>query len=76
MKLEEPGGRGPPARSQDDATVGYGFQRIPPEAEFSQFTQKQQRWASGDDTIIDVSLFLGYRKRIIFLLGINNNFCC
>lgn len=56
MKLlggtDEGGGR--PGRTQDDANVGYGFQRHPHEQEFSQFAQKQARWASGDDAIIDV----------------------
>lgn len=59
MKLlggtDDGGGRGPPARTQDDAAVGYVFQRHPHEQEFTQFAQKQPRWASGDDTIIDVS---------------------
>lgn len=55
------GGQGPPInRSQDDAAVGYVFQRHPHEADFhfahKQPTQPQQpRWASGDETIIDVS---------------------
>lgn len=59
MKLlgsaEESGGRGQPPRSQDDAAVGYGFQRHVHDPEFSQYAQKQHRWASGDDTIMDVS---------------------
>lgn len=56
------GGRGPSAhRSQDDAAVGYVFQRHPHEADFSHFSHKQMpqpppRWASGDETIIDVSI--------------------
>jgi len=58
MKLlgsaDEGGGRGPPSRSQDDAAVGYVFQRHPHDPEFPQFSQKQPRWASGDDAIIDV----------------------
>ena len=55
------GGRGPSAhRSQDDAAVGYVFQRHPHEADFQHFSHKQTpqpppRWASGDETIIDVS---------------------
>lgn len=50
------GGRGPPNRSQDDAAVGYVFQRHPHEPEFPHFPHKQQpRWASGDEAIIDVS---------------------
>ncbi|XP_055695961.1 maternal protein pumilio isoform X3 [Lutzomyia longipalpis] len=56
MKLlggtDDGGGRGPPARSQDDAAVGYVFQRHSHEPEFHQF--KQPRWASGDDAIIDM----------------------
>lgn len=39
------GVRGPPNRTQDDASVVYG----------NVYSQKQQRWASGDDAIIDVS---------------------
>lgn len=39
------GCRGPPNRTQDDASVGYGYV----------YTHKQPRWASGDDAIIDVS---------------------
>uniref|UniRef100_U5EQG3 Putative pumilio n=1 Tax=Corethrella appendiculata TaxID=1370023 RepID=U5EQG3_9DIPT len=56
MKLlggHDDGGRCPPIRSQDDAAVGYVFQRHPHEAEFNNFAQKQSRWASGDDAIID-----------------------
>lgn len=61
MKLlgsaDDSGGRGQPvmSRSQDDAAVGYVFQRHAHDPEFSQFAQKQHRWASGDDTIMDVS---------------------
>lgn len=49
--------RDAPARSQDDATVGYVFQRTHPHEEFPQFaTAKQEtRWATGDDGI-DVSI--------------------
>lgn len=50
--------RGPAGRSQDDAAVGYGFQRHPNEPEFPQFTHKQHRWATGDDAIIDVRINL------------------
>lgn len=56
------GGRGPSShRSQDDAAVGYVFQRHPHEtADFPHFSHKQApqppRWASGDETIIDVSI--------------------
>lgn len=67
MKLlggtDEGGGRG---RTQDDAAVGYGFQRHPHEQEFSQFAQKQARWASGDDAIIDVCVKF-YLKLFFFL---------
>lgn len=41
-------------RSQDDAAVGYEFQR-PPDPEFLTFGNKQARWALGDESIIDVS---------------------
>lgn len=51
---------GGPGRTQDDAAVGYGFQRHPHEQEFSQFAQKQARWASGDDAIIDVCVKKNY----------------
>lgn len=42
-----------PQRTQDDAAVGYVFQR-PPDPEFPPFGPKQARWALGDDSIIDV----------------------
>ncbi|CAH0557970.1 unnamed protein product [Brassicogethes aeneus] len=41
-----------PHRTQDDAAVGYVFQR-PPDPEFPQYGPKQLRWAHGDDSIID-----------------------
>ncbi|XP_022918908.1 maternal protein pumilio isoform X2 [Onthophagus taurus] len=41
-----------PQRTQDDAAVGYEFQR-PPDPEFPAFGQKQARWALGDDSIIE-----------------------
>ncbi|KAK9869451.1 hypothetical protein WA026_003205 [Henosepilachna vigintioctopunctata] len=43
-----------PQRTQDDASVGYVFQR-PPDPEFTTFAPKQLRWANmaGDDSIID-----------------------
>lgn len=44
-----------PQRTQDDAAVGYVFQR-PPDPEFPAFGHKQARWALGDDSIIDVSI--------------------
>ncbi|ETN64408.1 hypothetical protein AND_003825 [Anopheles darlingi] len=58
MKLlgghDDGGGRNAaPIRTQDDAAVGYVFQRHPNETEFNQFAPKQSRWASGDDNIID-----------------------
>ena len=41
---------GPGVRSQDDATVGYFFQR--PQTDMAQqFNQK--RWAAGDDSVIE-----------------------
>lgn len=43
-------------RAQDDAAVGYGFQRHPNEVEFPHY-DKQSRWASGDDAIIEVNFF-------------------
>nr|CAI5826007.1 unnamed protein product [Callosobruchus analis] len=39
-------------RSQDDAAVGYVFQR-PPDPDFNSFGPKQLRWAPGDDSIIE-----------------------
>ncbi|XP_044266100.1 maternal protein pumilio-like isoform X6 [Tribolium madens] len=41
-----------PQRTQDDAAVGYVFQRQP-DPEFPSFGPKQLRWALGDDSIID-----------------------
>lgn len=38
-------------RSQDDAMVGYFFQRPQSDAELNQYTSK--RWALGDDSIIE-----------------------
>ena len=61
-----------PGRSQDDASVGYVFQRPHPhEAEFSQFAPKQTRWATGEDHNIDVSIhtsFLKIHLRLEFLI--------
>lgn len=45
-----------PHRTQDDAAVGYVFQR-PPDPEFPSFGPKQLRWTHGDDSFIDVSIF-------------------
>lgn len=65
------GGRGPSShRSQDDAAVGYVFQRHPHEtADFPHFPHKQTpqpppRWASGDETIIDVSVYTHIRIHV------------
>lgn len=49
-------GTSAPGRSQDDATVGYVFQRTPQDPEFPPFGPKHQRWALGDDTAIDVRI--------------------
>ena len=38
------------ARSQDDATVGYGFQR--PQADFSH-DYIAKRWTTGDDSVLE-----------------------
>lgn len=43
------------ARSQDDATVHYVFQREPQEGELPSLAPKQ-RWAVGDDSIAEVCL--------------------
>uniref|UniRef100_A0AAR5Q323 PUM-HD domain-containing protein n=1 Tax=Dendroctonus ponderosae TaxID=77166 RepID=A0AAR5Q323_DENPD len=43
---------GGPQRTQDDAAVGYVYQR-PPDPEFPPFGPKQLRWAHGDDAIIE-----------------------
>lgn len=61
------GSRGPSVnRSQDDAAVGYVFQRHPHEADFPHFSHKQTpqppRWASGDETIIDVSMLCAFNS--------------
>lgn len=49
LKLEMERG---PQQTQDDASVGYVYQR-PPDPEFTTFAPKQLRWALGDDSIID-----------------------
>jgi hypothetical protein len=49
------------ARSQDDAMVGYVFQRPQCDPDFPippPFNKQQQRWALGDESIIDVSTFI------------------
>ncbi|KAL1513303.1 hypothetical protein ABEB36_002725 [Hypothenemus hampei] len=43
---------GGPQRTQDDAAVGYVFQR-PVDPEFPPFASKQLRWAHGDDALIE-----------------------
>lgn len=64
---EEPGEAGlqnsrvSQARSQDDTTVHYVFQREPQEAELPSLAPKQ-RWAVGEDAIVEVSLkYFGVR---------------
>ncbi|XP_076254783.1 maternal protein pumilio-like isoform X4 [Rhynchophorus ferrugineus] len=51
-EMDRGGGLGGPQRTQDDAAVGYVFQRAP-DPEFPPFGPKQLRWAHGDDSIID-----------------------
>lgn len=74
------GGRGPSShRSQDDAAVGYVFQRHPHEsADFPHFSHKQPpqppRWASGDETIIDVSIHL--LSILLYGFCVVFGFCC
>lgn len=53
-------------RSQDDAAVGYVFQRHPHEPEFPHFAHKAPRWASGDEAIIDVSVILFLQFFVVF----------
>lgn len=60
--LSQPPGEGSrpqPARSQDDATVGYLFQR--PQSDFpAPYGKRLGRWALGDESIMEsVSLFVG-----------------
>lgn len=43
-------------RSQDDAMVGYFFQRPQTDPDFQNYTGKQSRWALGDDSVLEVSL--------------------
>lgn len=40
-------------RSQDDAMVGYFFQRPQTDPDFQNY-QKQSRWALGDDSVLEV----------------------
>lgn len=63
-------GVGQSNRTQDDAAVGYVFQRHPHEPEFPHFAHKAPRWASGDDGIIDVSIIhvLHYARPLLFCL--------
>lgn len=42
---------------QNENPVGYNLHRHPNEPDFPQFSHKQQTWATGDDAIINVSLF-------------------
>lgn len=44
------------ARSQDDEQVNYLYQR--PDNDFVHHHKGQQRWALGDDSVIDVSAYL------------------
>lgn len=41
-------------RSQDDAMVGYFFQRPQTDPDFQNYTGKQSRWALGDDSVLEV----------------------
>lgn len=71
------GGQGPPMnQSQDDAAVGYVFQRHPHEADFH-FAHKQApqppRWASGDEPIIDVSTSSYCAQILITLFPLSPN---
>lgn len=54
------------ARSQDDATVHYVFQREPQEGELATLAPKQ-RWAVGDDTIAEVCLHNSILLVIIYI---------
>lgn len=62
---------GGPQRTQDDAAVGYVFQR-PPDPEFPSFGPKQLRWAQGDDTIMEVK----YLFRNCVLIPTNTLYYC
>lgn len=46
------------ARSQDDEQVNYLYQR--PDNDFVYHPKGQQRWALGDDSVIDVSVGLAF----------------
>ncbi|GFW06789.1 pumilio homolog 1 [Trichonephila clavipes] len=41
-------------RSQDDAMVGYFFQRPQTDPDFQNYSGKQSRWALGDDSVLEV----------------------
>lgn len=41
------------ARSQDDAMVGYFYQRPQTDPDFQSYS-KQARWALGDDSVLEV----------------------
>lgn len=46
----------PGVRSQDDAMVGYFFQRPQTDPDFQNYPGgKQTRWALGDDSVLEVS---------------------
>lgn len=53
---------------QNENPVGYNFPRHPTEPDFQQFAPKQPTWPTGDDAIINVSLFFIFKKKFIFLL--------
>lgn len=66
----------PGSRSQDDATVGYFFQRPQTDTELNTYTNK--RWAIGDDSIIEhvsdnlaLSISMTMKLRNIIRLSIN-----
>ena len=53
---QQPNSGGPRA-SQDDAMVGYFFQRPQTDPDFQNFAGgKQARWALGDDTMLEVNV--------------------
>lgn len=66
-------------RTQDDAMVGYVFQR-PTEPEFStqsstfQAKQAPRAWALADDVIVDNVCMIKYAFSLINSLSFNNNY--
>lgn len=60
-------------RSQDDAMVGYFFQRPQTDPDFQNYTGKNSRWALGDDSVLEVSNFKQNRYFEIFM---NNIILC